>query len=485
MDLIPFYTIEMCEYGPNGEKRRPILNKDKRLANRVLFNRNIRKLVITVFSALHKSNFLKFKKLIQLAQDPESIKNMLTKPKSTKFIEAIGDQLLITSTENFTLTPPFKLKTRDLNIRTASGSLENVIKNLRTRVLQIPLPLYHQTDSKGDFQKTAMARRYTATSYANPFKIDDFVSLAADKYARPPLKLKLSKMYKEDKKDDDNKAYLQKSIPNFVKKNIELAGKAKRIEYDVERDIIKLPNRRESKRISMIGAHAFRERKNSNVGATYIGYRAMPISPEEPEQPEAEVGLTDILKNVPRQSVTSVIEHAAAVAIETHHTLYAHHTDKEHKIEHLQDTAKRRRISEQSDTRSHRRSGEQVRHNHPIDPDRRGSRQYSIYQTTCPACMERWRNPLPTPKSPRLHVEKDPLKTDSKQKIDKLIDKELFTLETYDKKFLERSSGSKSKDKSQEYEDFSIDPIQLAIIEQEIRQKETHKKVEKFIKENS
>lgn len=73
-------------------------------------------------------------------------------------------------------------------------------------------------------------------------------------------------MYKEDKKDDDNKAYLQKSIPNFVKKNIELAGKAKRIEYDVERDIIKLPNRRESKRISMIGAHAFRERKNSNVG---------------------------------------------------------------------------------------------------------------------------------------------------------------------------------------------------------------------------
>lgn len=124
-------------------------------------------------------------------------------------------------------------------------------------------------------------------------------------------------------------------------------------------------------------------------------------------------------------------------------------------------------------------------------------RQY-IKLTTCPACIERWKTPLPTPKVPKLRKtsqtpaedESALLKTNSQNRINALINRELYKLDSYDRRYSSdsqpsrRSSLNKQDLVSVSSEYVKMTPLELAKIQQEIKEKETKKKLEKFLRES-
>lgn len=110
--------------------------------------------------------------------------------------------------------------------------------------------------------------------------------------------------------------------------------------------------------------------------------------------------------------------------------------------------------------------------------------------------MERWKTPLPSPKTPRIKRtsgstsdnDKNVLKTNSINRINALIDRELYKLESYDRRYSSDSQGSRrSSINKQELitvpEYVKINPLELAKIQQEIKEKETRQKLEKFLRE--
>lgn len=110
--------------------------------------------------------------------------------------------------------------------------------------------------------------------------------------------------------------------------------------------------------------------------------------------------------------------------------------------------------------------------------------------------MEKWKTPLPSPKTPRIKrnstTTKDEdrsLKTNSIHRINALIDRELYKLDSYDRRYSNDSYASrKSSINKQELVSMSMEyvkmtPLELAKIQQEIKEKETQKKLEKFLKD--
>ncbi|XP_072387343.1 uncharacterized protein [Diabrotica undecimpunctata] len=131
--------------------------------------------------------------------------------------------------------------------------------------------------------------------------------------------------------------------------------------------------------------------------------------------------------------------------------------------------------------------------NKSTKPSGKGYGKHNIKLTTCKACMEKWKEPLPAPKTPKVkkssvvpNIEDDPLKTNSKNRVDVLINKELYTLDSYNRRFSSKSCGSRSstKDRSSDSnENANRNPVVLAKKQQEIRDKEAQKKLERFLKE--
>lgn len=128
--------------------------------------------------------------------------------------------------------------------------------------------------------------------------------------------------------------------------------------------------------------------------------------------------------------------------------------------------------------------------------------KYHLKQTTCPACMEKWREPLPSPKvatkltknnrqSDKLDEEelaKVQLKTNSIQRLTALIAQEQFKVSSYDRRYSNSSNssnvkiGKKQNNQNREALDFvQLDAFDLEKIRQEIREKEAEKKLEKFL----
>lgn len=110
--------------------------------------------------------------------------------------------------------------------------------------------------------------------------------------------------------------------------------------------------------------------------------------------------------------------------------------------------------------------------------------------------MEKWKTPLPSPKTPRIRRSSGSssesgniLKTNSIHRINALIDRELYKLESYDRKYssdnygLRRSSTAKQELDIGSTEYIKMTPFDLAKIQQEIKERETKKKLEKFLRE--
>lgn len=162
------------------------LIRDGRLAERILINDKIIQLVHTVIDALEESNPESMNKLLNLANDQERLKEIVQKPHIQNFLSSLNHQNLVSrfghlhlnislkrcpcftsSCEAFHLTKPFKTSTIPLLVQTSSNSLENLVKQIRKNILQMPshgtFNTIYQNDKRLS-QTTSESTSYSGTS---------------------------------------------------------------------------------------------------------------------------------------------------------------------------------------------------------------------------------------------------------------------------------------------------------------------------------
>lgn len=128
----------------------------------------------------------------------------------------------------------------------------------------------------------------------------------------------------------------------------------------------------------------------------------------------------------------------------------------------------------------------------------------SIKQTTCPACVEKWKNPLPKPKVSKLRKITVPIldqntynevKAGSAQRLSQMIDEEMKKLKADEVRKASRAHKNNNIPSNRAYKNMArgnfirrhsvdsveLDLLDLARIAQEIKEKETQKKLSKFL----
>ncbi|KAH0822393.1 hypothetical protein GEV33_000398 [Tenebrio molitor] len=116
--VLPTYVLDVNK----GNPKRTLI--DERLSARLLVNEKILELIMTVITALEHSNPEKVRHLISIADDPSSLKRIFRKQHIQDFVMTLKDHSLVNS--SFILTQPSKLKPNHIEIRTASGALEDL-----------------------------------------------------------------------------------------------------------------------------------------------------------------------------------------------------------------------------------------------------------------------------------------------------------------------------------------------------------------------
>ncbi|VEN43617.1 unnamed protein product, partial [Callosobruchus maculatus] len=234
---------------------------------------------------------------------------------------------------------------------------------------------------------------------------------------------------------------------NFILKNIKEASKVKRIEYDEsEENLFTRSERRSS------------------------AYRA-PLPP-------STILLSDIrTEDSLNTNISGVDVKLSMLSSFTNEEMEDEKTEKD------EEEVNECTSEEDTHSRKHRLS------DNPDIP------KHFVKKAMCPACMAKWRATPPTPKTPRLRKTDVPtltnpvFKTNSINRISLLINKEEFKLQSYDRRFSSESSAKAQIKResivTENIENTYIKPMDLARIEQEIRERETEKKLQRFLNDQS
>ncbi|ERL86077.1 hypothetical protein D910_03491, partial [Dendroctonus ponderosae] len=360
-NMLPIYTIETTEFGNKTESKNLI--NDGRLATRILLNERVRELINTVLNALRQSNPDKNYEIFEMASDVSCLKKLLTRKKILDFLDELMNCPLINSCESFILTAPFRVKSIQLEIRTITGTLETLVKQIRQNVLQ--LPARNEVKLPEKIAQEEMSVRYRRNLTANKFWRRNM--------SRKELEEGLYSS-KQPRSSDPDKKLGRRVDTNFVEKNRNAAANAKKVEYD-EANIIERPN-------------------------------IQPIKiPENVAAIMEELDDETVKKDNQQESIAQCS---------------ANEPEKANSSPDPKFNKRKVSISDSENIRIH------------------------LKQTTCPACMERYKIPLPPPKTPRVKPssviplapgENPDLKTNSQNRISMLINKELFKLQSYERRF--------------------------------------------------
>ncbi|ENN71128.1 hypothetical protein YQE_12060, partial [Dendroctonus ponderosae] len=273
--------------------------------------------------------------------------------------------------ESFILTAPFRVKSIQLEIRTITGTLETLVKQIRQNVLQ--LPARNEVKLPEKIAQEEMSVRYRRNLTANKFWRRNM--------SRKELEEGLYSS-KQPRSSDPDKKLGRRVDTNFVEKNRNAAANAKKVEYD-EANIIERPN-------------------------------IQPIKiPENVAAIMEELDDETVKKDNQQESIAQCS---------------ANEPEKANSSPDPKFNKRKVSISDSENIRIH------------------------LKQTTCPACMERYKIPLPPPKTPRVKPssviplapgENPDLKTNSQNRISMLINKELFKLQSYERRFSSDESSNR------------------------------------------
>nr|CAI5856656.1 unnamed protein product [Callosobruchus analis] len=435
--VLPLYTIEPLKAGAVGNYTSPPVINDGRLAARLLVNEKIRELLRSVISGLEKSNVEKLKHMTDVAHDEEYIKDVLLDKKNMEFMGILSELPLVTSCDSFVLTPPFRIKAIDLFIKTSTGVLERIINQFRHDVLQLP-------------------SRNLLVTQSMPIKIDTVVRQSPSSKSAPIERLAGRNSMDRDVGVGTSRGSVGRNevrreskqiSQNFILKNIREASKAKKVEYDDSEENL-----------------FTRSERKSSASRTH--------------PPPSSIRLSDIRTE---ESLNTTISGVDLKLSMLSSLITEEMEDK--KAENGEEETNECIIEEESHSKKHRSS------DNPDIP------KHFVKKAMCPACMAKWRAAPPTPKTPRLRKTDVPtltnpvFKTNSINRISLLINKEEFKLQSYDRRFSsDISNKGQIKRESivtDNIENTDIKPMDLARIEQEIREKETEKKLQRFLNDQS
>ncbi|XP_044252809.1 uncharacterized protein LOC123003849 [Tribolium madens] len=383
--ILPTYILDVNK----GHAKRTIL--DERLSARLIVNEKILELIMTVITALESSNPEKVQHLISLADDPSSLKKIFRKHHIQEFVMTLKNHSLVNSCSSFILTQPNKIRPSHIEIRTPTGALEDLVRYIRSNVLQFP--------KRSSFNLLDGESRELLTIERS--KMSTKVSTISTK----PITITMPKPeFRKDETEEEASRFRRKST-NFIKKNIESIPNYKRGSED----------------------ESFSKPKKVRRTST---------------------GSSRRVSSSRKSSTTS---------------------DRSMGLDYP--------------TKKHVHNNEEIK--------------VHLKQTTCPACMEKWKIPLPSPKVPRYkrpssgspsneQMPQPIIKTDSMRRISNMIEKEQFVLNSYDRRYSNVSSSSGQGRRKSSVQSGSLDLVALNILDlekirHEIREKETQKKLEKFL----
>ncbi|GJQ72389.1 hypothetical protein Trydic_g3471 [Trypoxylus dichotomus] len=135
--LLPIYVIDS---GRNTlHSKSDNLIRDGRLAARLIVNEKINELIRSVMIALEKTNKDMILDFINKARDEEYLKVMVNQPKIQDFFKNLNGLNVISCCESFSLTLPFRIVPITLDVGTSSGQLENLVKQIRKNIFKLPI----------------------------------------------------------------------------------------------------------------------------------------------------------------------------------------------------------------------------------------------------------------------------------------------------------------------------------------------------------
>ncbi|KAI4456578.1 hypothetical protein MML48_8g00011874 [Holotrichia oblita] len=135
--LLPIYVLDYCRNNPHSKKDHFL--RDGRLAARLIVNEKVNVLIRSIMTALEKTNKSMLSELIDKARNTEYLKSMLNKPKVQDFVKNLKGLNVISCCESFCLTLPFRLIPLILDVKTSSGQLETLLKQIRNNIFKLPI----------------------------------------------------------------------------------------------------------------------------------------------------------------------------------------------------------------------------------------------------------------------------------------------------------------------------------------------------------
>ncbi|XP_019770212.1 uncharacterized protein LOC109544461 isoform X2 [Dendroctonus ponderosae] len=357
-NMLPIYTIETTEFGNKTESKNLI--NDGRLATRILLNERVRELINTVLNALRQSNPDKNYEIFEMASDVSCLKKLLTRKKILDFLDELMNCPLINSCESFILTAPFRVKSIQLEIRTITGTLETLVKQIRQNVLQ--LPARNEVKLPEKIAQEEMSVRYRRNLTANKFWRRNMSRKELEEGENSKI---LQGLYssKQPRSSDPDKKLGRRVDTNFVEKNRNAAANAKKVEYDEDESTDYYHRPRRSSQSS-----SSKSRRSSVQSNIIERPNIQPIKiPENVAAIMEELDDETVKKDNQQESIAQCS---------------ANEPEKANSSPDPKFNKRKVSISDSENIRIH------------------------LKQTTCPACMERYKIPLPPPKTPRVKVNK-------------------------------------------------------------------------------
>ncbi|XP_022916464.2 uncharacterized protein [Onthophagus taurus] len=393
--------------------------RDGRLAARLIINDKLNQLIKSVMMALDNSNSDKLKELIAKAHNNDYLKHLICHPDMQDFINSLNGFNVVSCCESFQMTPPFKCIPIEIKIKTATGYVESLVNQIRRNIFKLPINCCWEKGGNNFFQL-----------YYNPLECPKRTE-TIDGNEKEIFSERLDETQKQSSSFGTTSNLL--SRPQSSAGRSSITGRTESMEsIDDENNKIN-EKRRKYKNPGNIN------KMNLDEVAAYITKKANNAIQKD-------------LKNL--QQIIFPIQQ-----------------DQEN-------------IQEELSNFQFIPPKEEIKYG-------KKRKQYSLKQTTCPACCEKWKVPLPPPKSSVIKKnvlqKQDVAPSDSSHHLSMVLERELQFWNQYNTKSSRSIISASMKIAPKRFyranviEIIDLDELDLAKIRQQIRERETGKKLQQFL----
>ncbi|KAI4456579.1 hypothetical protein MML48_8g00006298 [Holotrichia oblita] len=438
--LLPIYVLDYCRNNPHSKKDHFL--RDGRLAARLIVNEKVNVLIRSIMTALEKTNKSMLSELIDKARNTEYLKSMLNKPKVQDFVKNLKGLNVISCCESFCLTLPFRLIPLILDVKTSSGQLETLLKQIRNNIFKLPINCCWEDDY---------------INYSVLSDMDTTSSICLEPHIHGEREISSQNL------DVFDSRFKSKINSTKQSQSSSLPASAEEKPQTPTDELLDITNTANASTHNAAGGNTILTRKRSILIA-----RKLQTDTKVPQHILTHLNPRQ-MKDVDFEKVANLLYRKANIAIKR---------DLE-SLEKKKGTGSKTRFQKLSHDPGNQKGESQRQGAGNVYKNKR-----LLRQVKCTACCEKWREPLPTPKT--SHLNKNVVHA---LDYDTMQDQEMKFWKDY--KVLKNDScpGSpyfklsarNSFDKNNIIEVIDVSELDLAKVRQEIREHETKKKLDRFL----